>query len=115
MIWRFKKAKGLDCVEDFEEYRMFLNKKKARDGGAKTLSLGISQDMFGDLSTVSMSFAFGDNEIGQNVDVEEGEDEFEETAEVRSYRLGVSQIFTKSLIMAFTFETITDEGYLNNP
>ena len=80
------------------------------DFDAATLSLGISQDMFGDLTTVSMSFAFGDNIVGQN-----GDDSFEESAEVRSYRLGLTQILTKSLVMAMTLETITDEGYLNNP
>ena len=80
------------------------------DFEATTLSLGISQDMFGDLTTVSMSFALGDNIVGQN-----GDDSFEEDAKVRSYRVGVSQILTKNLVMAFTLETITDEGYLNNP
>ena len=80
------------------------------DYEAKTLNLGISQDMFGDLTTVTMSFAFGDNTIGQN-----GNDDFEEEAEVRSYRLGISQILTTKLVMAMTVETITDEGYLNNP
>ncbi len=80
------------------------------DFDAKTLNLGISQDMFGDLTTVSMSFAFGDNLVGQN-----GNDLFEEEAKVRSYRLGISQILTTKLVMALTLETITDEGYLNNP
>lgn len=80
------------------------------DFDAKTLSLGISQDMFGDLTTVSMSFALGNNVVGRN-----GDDVFEEEAEVRSYRFGVSQIMTKSLVMAITYETISDEGYLNNP
>jgi hypothetical protein len=80
------------------------------DFTASTLSMGISQDMFGDLTTVSMSFAFGDNTVEQN-----GNDSFEESAEVRSYRVGVSQILTKDLVMAITYETITDEGYLNNP
>ena len=80
------------------------------DFDAETLSLGISQDMFGDLTTVTMSFAFGDNTVGQN-----GNDDFEESAEVRSYRLSVSQIMTKNLVMSLAYETITDEGYLNNP
>ncbi len=80
------------------------------DYEAKTLSLGVSQDLFGDLTTVSMSFAYGDNTVGRN-----GDDDFEEEAKVRSYRFGISQILTKSLVMAFTLETITDEGYLNNP
>ena len=80
------------------------------DFDASTYSVGISQDMFGDLTTVSIGFAFGDNTISQN-----GNDDFEEEATVRSYRLGLSQIFTRDLVMAFTLETITDEGYLNNP
>jgi hypothetical protein len=80
------------------------------DFDASTYSVVISQDMFGDLTTVSMGFAFGDNTIGQN-----GNDSFEEEATVRSYRLSLSQIFTRDLVMAFTFEAITDEGYLNNP
>ena len=80
------------------------------DFDASTLSLGISQDMFGDLTTVSMSFALGDNVVEQN-----GNDDFKEDARVRSYRLGVTQIVTTNLIMALTVETITDEGYLNNP
>jgi len=80
------------------------------DYTAETYSMGISQDMFGDLTTVSMGFAYGDNTVEQN-----GNDDFSEDVEVRSYRIGLSQILTKSLIMAFTFETISDEGYLNNP
>jgi hypothetical protein len=82
------------------------------DYDADTLSLGISQDMFGDLTTVTMSFAYGDNTIGLNLADSE---DFEEDAKVRSYRVGVSQILTKNMVAAFTFETITDDGYLNNP
>ena len=80
------------------------------DFESNTVSLGVSQDMFGDLTTVSLGFAYSDNTISQN-----GNDDFEEDATVRSYRLGLSQIFTRDLVMAFTLETITDEGYLNNP
>lgn len=80
------------------------------DFDATTLSLNISQDMFGDLTTVSMGFALGDNIVSQN-----GNDSFEEDATVRSYRISLTQIFTKDLVMAFALESITDDGYLNNP
>jgi len=80
------------------------------DFEANTVSVGVSQDMFGDLTTVSLGFAYGDNTITQN-----GNDDFKEDATVRSYRLDLTQIFTRNLVMAFTLETITDEGYLNNP
>jgi len=85
-------------------------KSDESDYTAETWSMGIAQDMFGDLTTVSMGFAYGDNTVEQN-----GNPDFKEDTEVRSYRIGLSQIFTKNLIMAFTFETISDEGYLNNP
>ena len=85
-------------------------KSDESDYTAETYSLGISQDMFGDLTTVSMGIAYGDNTVEQN-----GNPDFSEDVDVRSYRIGISQIFTKSLIMAFAFETISDEGYLNNP
>ena len=80
------------------------------DYTAETYSVGIAQDMFGDLTTVTMGFAYGDNTVEQN-----GNDAFEEDVEVRSYRVGLSQIITKNLVMALTYETISDEGYLNNP
>jgi hypothetical protein len=80
------------------------------DFEATTMSLGVSQDMFGDLTTVSLGFALGDNVVGQN-----GNDAFAEDVTVRSYRLGLSQIVTRNLVMALTVETITDQGFLNNP
>ena len=86
------------------------SKSDESDYLAETYSVGIAQDMFSDLTTVTMGFAYGDNTVEQN-----GNDSFKEDIEVRSYRVGLSQILTKNLIMAFTYETISDEGYLNNP
>ena len=80
------------------------------DYDATNLSLGISQDMFGDLTTVSISFAIGDNIVGDSTN-----EDFEEENKSRRYRVGLSQILTKNFVMAFALETITDEGFLNNP
>ena len=99
-----------DYLRDKSTMSIGYTRSKESDFDASMLSLGVSQDMFGDLTTVSIGFAMGDNIIRQN-----GNDDFEEEATVRNYRVGVSQIFTRDLVMAFTFETITDEGYLNNP
>jgi len=87
-----------------------LTNSEESDFDADTFSFGISQDMFGDLTTVSMAYAQGDNSVARN-----GDSSFDEQAESRSYRLALSQVITKELIMAFALETITDEGYLNNP
>ena len=117
------KVRASEYTEQRDEYSVnvdYLRQKTTMSAGytksdesdytAETYSLGVSQDMFGDLTTVSMGFAYGDNTVEDNTDPD-----FSEDVEVRSYRIGLSQILTKSLIMAFTFETISDEGYLNNP
>jgi hypothetical protein len=41
--------------------------------------------------------------------------QIDENAKRQHFRLGVSQILTKNLLMDLSFETITDEGFLNNP
>jgi hypothetical protein len=107
---REENAVSFDYLRQKTTMSLGYTRSQESDFDATTLNLGISQDMLGDLTTVSMSFAFGDNIVQQN-----GDEDFEENAEVRSYRVGVSQIISKDLVMALTFETITDEGYLNNP
>jgi len=107
---RTENSVSIDYLRHKSTMSFGYTKSEESDFDATTYSVVISQDMFGDLTTVSMGFAFGDNIVGQN-----GNDDFEEEATVRNYRLSLSQIFTRDLVMAFTFETITDEGYLNNP
>ena len=107
---RTENSVSIDYLQDKSTMSFGYTKSEESDFDATTYSVAVAQDMFGDLTTVSIGFAFGDNTIGQN-----GNDDFEEEATVRSYRLDLSQIFTRDLVMAFTLETITDEGYLNNP
>jgi opacity protein-like surface antigen len=40
---------------------------------------------------------------------------FKKDVDRRGYRLGVTQVLTKKLVMNFDFDGITDEGFLNNP
>ena len=80
------------------------------DYTADTYFLGVSNDFFGDLTNLSFGYARGDDEVRQN-----GNDDFEEEIERHSYRVGVSQVLAPNLLMAFNYEAITDEGYLNNP
>ncbi len=80
------------------------------DFEARTFFFGVSQDMFGDLTTVSLSYSLGDDTVGQR-----GNENFSEPVDRQSYGIGVTQILTRSLLMAFNYESITDEGYLNNP
>ena len=101
---------SLDYLHEKTTMTVGLSNSVENDYDATTLSFNISQDMFGDLTTVSMGFGAGDNTVGRN-----GDDSFSEDATTRNYRISVSQILTKNLLMALSLETITDEGYLNNP
>ncbi len=80
------------------------------DYDAKTYSFGVAQDMFGDMTTLSLSYSYGDNIVGMSND-----ETFLEEATRQTYALGLTQILTKNLITSLNIETITDEGYLNNP
>ena len=100
---------SVDYLNDTTLMSMGYTKSVENDFDAATLSLGISQDMFGDLTTLSVGYSQGDNIVGKN-----GAD-FEKDQVLRSYRLSLTQIMTKDLIMALAFETIADQGYLNNP
>ncbi|MEP5764079.1 MAG: DUF3570 domain-containing protein [Halieaceae bacterium] len=80
------------------------------DYTADTYYAGISQDFFGDLTNISFGYSRGDDTVEQN-----GNDAFSEEIDRHNYRVGISQILRPNLIMAFNYEAITDEGYLNNP
>ena len=101
---------AVDYLRDKVIMSLALTKSVEPDFDASTVSINFSQDMFGDLTTVNMGFALGDNSITRN-----GDPSFSEQSSSRNYRLSVSQIINKDMIMAVAFETISDEGYLNNP
>ncbi len=80
------------------------------DFDAATYSLAISQDMFGDLTTLTLSYAYGDDTVRRSDDPNFFRDNTRQ-----HYGIGVTQILTRNLISALNFEVITDEGFLNNP
>jgi hypothetical protein len=75
-----------------------------------TSSFSISHDMFGDLTTVTLGYSVGNDDISRN-----GDPDFSVAAKRQNYRLGLSQILTKNTILGFGWETITDEGFLGSP
>ncbi|MCP4433863.1 MAG: DUF3570 domain-containing protein [Gammaproteobacteria bacterium] len=107
---RDENSLAVDILHNSSTIAVSLINSQESDFDASTFSLGFTQDMFGDLTTVSMGFSRGDNTVGRN-----GDADFDEQSDSRSYRLGVSQIFTKDLIVSFSLESVTDEGFLSNP
>ncbi|NLG75332.1 MAG: DUF3570 domain-containing protein [Xanthomonadaceae bacterium] len=101
---------GFDYLRGKTTYSLSYTSSEENDYEAQTASFGISQDLFGDLTTITMGFSKGWDVVRNSTDPA-----FEEDIERWSYRVGVSQILTKTLIATLGLEVITDEGYLNNP
>ena len=80
------------------------------DFEANSVYLGLTQDFFGDLSTLSMSYSKGWDEVGKT-----GDESFSEEADRQKFSVGLTQVATKHLILGINFENISDQGFLNNP
>jgi hypothetical protein len=87
-----------------------LTSSEESDFDASTYNLSIAQDMFGDLTTLTLSYAYGDDTVRRSDDPGFFRDNTRQ-----HYGIGVTQILTRNLISALNFEVITDEGFLNNP
>ncbi len=110
---------GADYLRGKTTYSLNYTNSKENDYIANTWNFNISQDLFGDLTTISMGFSKGDDIVRRRTKDADGvsaiDPNFEQKIARWSYRVGVSQILTKKLITSLGLETITDEGYLNNP
>ena len=105
---------GFDLLRGKSTYSLGFTNSDENDYQSRTVSFGVSHDMFGDLTTLSFGFARGSDVVrrsaGPMLDPN-----FRREVDRTSYRVGLSQILTKSLITSLNLEVITDEGFLNNP
>ncbi|WP_455216679.1 DUF3570 domain-containing protein [Kaarinaea lacus] len=107
---REEKSLGVDFLQDKTTMGLSYTNSAENDFIANSAHFSISHGMFGDLTTVSMGYS-----LGWDVITATKNPGFEEEADRKHFKLGVSQILTKNLLMDLAFETITDEGFLNNP
>ena len=101
---------GMDYLRGNTTMRVGYTNSTESDFDANSYSFSVSQDMFGDLTTLTLSYGLGDDTVRSSVD-----ETFEEPLDRQIYGVGLSQILTGDLIMSLNVETVTEEGYLNNP
>nr|WP_136251148.1 DUF3570 domain-containing protein [Ningiella ruwaisensis] len=101
---------GTDFLHEKTLLSLSYTNSSENDFEANSVYVGVSQDFFGDLSTISLSYAKGWDEVGRR-----GDENFLEEADRQKFGFAWTQVLTKSLIMGFNAEHISDEGYLNNP
>jgi hypothetical protein len=113
---RKQKTLSLDYIRDKTQYNLSYTNSTERDYISNTTHFSLSQDMFGDLTTVTLGFTDSRDKVGEN-----NGKSFAPViawlghAESRSYEGGLSQVITKNLIAGMTVEVITDQGFLSNP
>ena len=116
---RTEQTLGVDYLHNKTTLSLSATNSSENDYQAKTFSFSLSQDFFGDLSTLTMGYSQGDDtvsKVGSDINPLSNIDR-------RSYRLGLTQILTKNSSMSVSWETITDQATelndsgvtLNNP
>ena len=106
---RTEVSAGVDFLHEKTMISTGYTNSEENDFEANSVFLSIGQDFFGDLTKLTMGYARGWDEVGKI------ESDFSEDVDRQIYKLGVSQVLTKNSLMGLDIETISDEGYLNNP
>ncbi len=120
---------GLDYQHGKTTYSVGYIHSREPDYIADTTFYSVSQDMFGDLTTLTMGYKRAwDNvyrdecnpllpahPIGTECPQIINDPSFHERADHRGYSLSLSQILTRNLILGLNYELLTDQGYLANP
>jgi len=101
---------GMDYLRGNTTMRLGYVSSEESDFDSTTYVFSVSEDMFGDLTTLTLSYAYGEDIVGRSDDPT-----FRRENTRQHYGVGLSQILTRNLIATVNFETITDEGFLNNP
>ena len=113
---RKQKSGTIEYLHDKTTYIASYMSSVERDYVSDTASFSLSQDMFGDLTTVSLAFANTKNKVGENNGTANDPNiAWLGHSLTRAYSGGVSQIITKNFIAGLNLQVITDAGLLANP
>ena len=107
---REQKSLSADYLRGKSLYSAGYIESKETDYTSDTAFFNVSQDLFGDLTTVSLGYSQGWDQVGKR-----GDPSFNKRLDRRNYRLGVTQVVTRNMLVGLNFETTTEEGYLQNP
>ncbi len=120
---RTEQTLGVDFLTGKTTMNFSYTDSSENDYEASTISFGISQDFFGDLTTLSLGYAQGTDDVSARVGNNPLQFEDRASIERYNYRIGLSQILSKNASISLGFESIADEGTsapgetttLNNP
>ncbi len=100
---------GIDFLHEKTIMSMGYTNSSENDYEADTIYFSVAQDFFGDLTTLSLAYAKGKDDVGTvGSDVTEDLDR-------NNYKIGLTQVITKNMLMGLDVDVISDEGKLENP
>jgi hypothetical protein len=127
---RTQKSGGFQYLHGKSTYSAGIINSSEPDYKSNTTYYSVSQDMFGDLTTFTLTYTRGWDKVYKDFKDEEGrivnQADFGgrdkngnpiafKNADHRGYAVGLSQILTRNLIGSFNYEVLTDQGYLQSP
>jgi len=107
---RTEYAIGADYVYRDAQITLSTSHSKEPDYIARGTNLDVTQDVFGGLTSISLGFTRGVDEVGKH-----NEAAFSDSARHWKYRFGLTQILTPRWLMSANFEALSDDGYLGSP
>lgn len=87
-----------------------LSRSDEPDYVADNLSADISQEVFGGMTTVSLGFSRGSDDV-----LKKSDPAFEDHVTRWQYRLGLTQILSPRLLASASFEAVSEDGFLGSP
>lgn len=101
---------GMDYVYRDAKISLAASTSRESDYTANRFGLDVTQETFGGMTSISMGFTRGDDQIGKT-----GAPEFADVATHWQYRLGATQILSPRWIMSANAEVMSDDGFLGSP
>ena len=117
---------GVDYLHGKTTYSVGYIYSKEPDYIASTTYYSLSQDMFGDLTTITLGYRRGWDQVYRDLCAAPhptdsecpdiiNDPTFHERADHWGYSFGLTQILTRNLLATLNYEIDTDQGYLANP
>jgi hypothetical protein len=101
---------GLDYAYRDALIKLGLGQSSEPDYRARSLSVDVSQDVFGAMSTLNLGFIRGADEVGKT-----GVSGAIDQATHWQYRLGLTQILSPRWLASINLEALADDGLLGSP
>ena len=106
---RRQESLSIDVLQGKTTYSAGYIAGNENDYRARTAFASVSEDMFGDLTTISFGYTRGWDKVGKVGETTTN------PLERRNWQLGLAQVLTRNLLLGLNYETSESEGLLSNP